>query len=306
MADPVVNTQFVSGTVITSAWLNGVNDAVVETFPTQIADNTADIAQNTADIALRAPIASPVFTGNPTGPTAATGDSDTSLATTAFVNEFRRLINRQIFTSNGTWNKPTGCNAVHVICIGGGGGGGGAATTGAGQASVGGGGAGGSRAESVLTAGIGASETITIGAGGTGVAGGNANVGGDTSFGTLVIAKGGGGGNRDGASNGNFIGRPGIGTAGSTAQIAVPGAAGEHGMACDSGGITYGGNGAPGPLGGGGGIFFLVAGAGGTNGNNATANTGGGGGGAVNGPSQVTARTGGTGGSGIIIVDSYT
>lgn len=32
-----------------------------------------------------APLASPVFTGNPTGPTASPGDSDTSLATTAFV-----------------------------------------------------------------------------------------------------------------------------------------------------------------------------------------------------------------------------
>lgn len=33
----------------------------------------------------KAPLASPVFTGNPTAPTAASGDNDTSLATTAFV-----------------------------------------------------------------------------------------------------------------------------------------------------------------------------------------------------------------------------
>jgi len=34
-----------------------------------------------------APLASPAFTGNPTAPTATTGDSDTSLATTAFVQQ---------------------------------------------------------------------------------------------------------------------------------------------------------------------------------------------------------------------------
>lgn len=34
---------------------------------------------------LKAPLASPVFTGNPTAPTPATGDNDTSIATTAFV-----------------------------------------------------------------------------------------------------------------------------------------------------------------------------------------------------------------------------
>lgn len=36
-------------------------------------------------IAAKAPLASPIFTGNPTGPTAAVGDNDTSLANTAFV-----------------------------------------------------------------------------------------------------------------------------------------------------------------------------------------------------------------------------
>jgi hypothetical protein len=38
-----------------------------------------------ADLALKAPLANPGFTGNPTAPTAAPGDNDTSLATTAFV-----------------------------------------------------------------------------------------------------------------------------------------------------------------------------------------------------------------------------
>lgn len=38
-----------------------------------------------AQLALKAPLASPVFTGDPTAPTPALGDNDTSIATTAFV-----------------------------------------------------------------------------------------------------------------------------------------------------------------------------------------------------------------------------
>jgi hypothetical protein len=38
------------------------------------------------DLSAYAPLASPVFTGNPTAPTPTAGDNDTSIATTAFVN----------------------------------------------------------------------------------------------------------------------------------------------------------------------------------------------------------------------------
>lgn len=41
--------------------------------------------------AVYAPLASPAFTGNPTAPTAATGDSDTSIATTAFVQREKAI-----------------------------------------------------------------------------------------------------------------------------------------------------------------------------------------------------------------------
>lgn len=53
-------------------------------------DNTSDAnkpvstAQQAA-LNLKAPLASPAFTGNPTAPTPATSDNDTSIATTAFV-----------------------------------------------------------------------------------------------------------------------------------------------------------------------------------------------------------------------------
>jgi len=45
----------------------------------------ADITGLTAALAAKAPLANPVFTGNPTAPTPTAGDNDTSLATTAFV-----------------------------------------------------------------------------------------------------------------------------------------------------------------------------------------------------------------------------
>jgi hypothetical protein len=67
-------------------------DGLVDTNTTDIGTNTTDIGTNTTDIstnagaiALRAPIASPTFTGIPAGPTAAPGDSTTQFATTEFV-----------------------------------------------------------------------------------------------------------------------------------------------------------------------------------------------------------------------------
>lgn len=51
---------------------------------TSDADKPVSTAQATA-LALKAPLASPALTGNPTAPTPTAGDNDTSLATTAFV-----------------------------------------------------------------------------------------------------------------------------------------------------------------------------------------------------------------------------
>lgn len=45
----------------------------------------SDVTSLVADLALKAPLASPAFTGNPTAPTPAAADNDTSIATTAFV-----------------------------------------------------------------------------------------------------------------------------------------------------------------------------------------------------------------------------
>ncbi len=54
-------------------------DAVLTTL------GAAAAADLTSGLAAKAPLASPALTGNPTAPTQAPGDSDTSIATTAFV-----------------------------------------------------------------------------------------------------------------------------------------------------------------------------------------------------------------------------
>lgn len=57
----------------------------LEELADALGDDANFAATMTSALALKAPLASPVFTGNPTGPTPAPGDNDTSLATTAFV-----------------------------------------------------------------------------------------------------------------------------------------------------------------------------------------------------------------------------
>lgn len=120
------------------------------------------------------------------------------------------LINIQVFKSSGTYTPSTGVAKVLVRAWGGGGGGG---TTNSGA--IGGpGGGGGAYVEAFITNST--SQTITIGAGGTGgVAnnGTNSTAGGDTSFGSLLVAKGGGRGESSG-------GNPGAG--GDAASCTVP------------------------------------------------------------------------------------
>lgn len=133
------------------------------------------------------------------------------------------------YTANDTWNKPTAANfwGVMVLCVGAGGGGG----SGRRGASLsarfgGGGGGGGAYAYRIIQAATlsAASYAITIGSGGTGGAGrttdntngATANGGGDTSFGSLVVAKGGSGGGA--GTTGGGSGNSGGSTASNTPQ----------------------------------------------------------------------------------------
>jgi hypothetical protein len=96
------------------------------------------------------------------------------------------------FTASGTWTKPAGLVAA-VVEVWGAGGSGGRKNANFG----GGGGGGGSYVRTYFQASqLGATETVTIGAGGAAVSANNTagNVGGDTTFGSLVTARGGGGG----------------------------------------------------------------------------------------------------------------
>lgn len=72
-----------------AAWEDPAASAAAITFTPAgsiaATDVQAAIVELDGDIALKAPLASPTFTGNPAGPTPAAGDNDTSLATTAFV-----------------------------------------------------------------------------------------------------------------------------------------------------------------------------------------------------------------------------
>ncbi len=206
-----------------------------------------------------------------------------------------RLIDVQVFTTDGTWTKPSGCTNVEAWVIGGGGGGGFAAT--AGRNASGGGGGGGTYEH--ITAGLGATETITIGAagiGGIGVSSVQATAGGNSSFGSHSTANGGTAGISNSQAAAGVIG----GTA-SGGDINITG--GWSGPGIDDGTQGHGGYG---------GSPSFEHGHGGAGGNARSSDVagedatgyGGGGGGAVSIPSAAQVD-GGAGTPGIIIVKSY-
>lgn len=187
------------------------------------------------------------------------------------------------FTANGTWTKPTGLKRVLVCCVGAGGGGGSGRCDGATTNRFGGGGGGGGAivwrqiaSQDIATSTV----AVTVGTGGIGGAGvstvatngNNGTTGGDTSFGALVIAKG-----------GNF-GSGGTGTVGS-------GGTGGQSFSCTPLYGPYALNGASGSSGATGAGAQGGAGFGG-----GTAAPGGGGGGGIT-SAGVNATSAGTGGS---------
>lgn len=232
------------------------------------------------------------------------------------------IIQRNSFTSSGTWTKTIspvpGTNSMTLVQIWGSGGSGGSSAAGF----AGGGGGGGCYTEFwFLTSTLSATETITIGAA-AGVTGTTAgNTGGNTTFGTKLTGFGGGGGcststatgagGGGGASNlssgtpgaiSQGIGRD-AGTAGGTGAAVSTSASGSgfgggggggSGTAAGLGGSAiYGGGGGGG---GGGNISATGGGAGGT-----SIYAGGGGGGASNlgtGGSGGPSTRGGAGGAG--------
>ena len=138
---------------------------------------------------------------------------------TGWTSAAAKVINAQTFDSSGTWTKPSGYSAssrVLAQCWGGGGSGARQSTAG----SCGGGGGGGYNERWLNLSQMGATETVTIGAGGASRTGSNqaGDQGGNTSVGSLVFgyggagspltASGGGGGGQLSAGSAIDAGRP--------------------------------------------------------------------------------------------------
>lgn len=231
----------------------------------------------------------------------------------------------QIFLSSGTWTKPTGGQTTtFVAAVGAGGGGGGGPSLAVACAGGAGGGGGAYTSNTFRTADLAATETVTVGAGGTGGVTRNTNgpgidgaIGGKSIFGTTpkILAFPGtqGLGGLSGPTAGGAAGTGNF--AGSTGGSGVAGAVGNDGLTVN--GLGAAGGGAGGGVntggtidfaGGHGGICqqlnfvgFGASGPSGTNGGNATgtvANTPVGGQGGGGGGGDVAGFGGGNGGAG--------
>lgn len=211
----------------------------------------------------------------------------------------RSRLRRVTFTSSGTWTCPAGVDLARVLCVGGGGGG----SVQEDSPAYGNGGGGGAIVEKTVPVTPGTPYTITVGAGGaggwttTGDGQNHAgNSGGSSSFGSLVTAVGGQGGQTTaGGTAGNML--SGAGGSGELSESGRP-------SLYASGGALY--TNSTNRAGGGGGSWG--AGAAGYSANvtgqapaAAVANTGGGGGGYA----SLYHGTGGAGGSGIVIVEWF-
>ena len=130
----------------------------------------------------------------------------------------------QVFTASGTYTPTADMVSCLAFVVGGGGGSGG--TTSNGDAGSGGGGGGGCAIELLSAADIGASQAVTIGAGGSGGTSSNqGGTGGTSSLGALLSATGGVGSLTGNGGSTTKLG--GVGGAGTGGDLNLTGEAGE-------------------------------------------------------------------------------
>lgn len=219
---------------------------------------------------------------------AVSGANLTNLPGSTSNGEFRSV---QIFTTVGanTYTPPFGLKRVKVTVVGGGGGGGGTNTTT--NTSASGGGGGGAAIKYIEAASLGVTETVTVGAPGTGGSnsGGNGGAGGTSSFGAHCSATGGGGGTGSTTTTPSPQGGAGgVGSSGTLNYAGSPGLGADAAVSGAGGASILSGGGRP-----------VIN----TNSTAMTANTGGGAAGSHNGAS--TARSASPGSAGVVIVEEF-
>jgi len=206
-----------------------------------------------------------------------------------------RSIQTVEFTGSGTWTKDTGLLYIVVEGVGGGGGSGGCLATAIGEVATSeGGGGGGYCKKTIFSSDLGATETVTIGAGGTGGPnGGVGSAGGNTTFGTHFTAGGGLGGAAgvNTASEENVLGK--LGGTATGGDVNITGGNSDDGAVIGAkfASYSFGGD-----------SFFGRGSIGGSG----TSPTGyGGGGGGVLNTENNAANDGVTGGGGYVVVTEY-